>query len=83
MSLNQIVWMIGLTTVAGCSVGDSQSEILPREEGGLPYPFATELVDDTKDGSPDRTLLHSVGPMFYNGQERKPTEKEIEWYKTN
>lgn len=59
------------------------SKILPHEQGGLPIPFMTELVDDNKDGIPDRVFLHSIGPGYYNGQVRKPTQSEIEWYKSH
>jgi hypothetical protein len=65
------------------SLAKEHSKVFPYEQGGLPAPFMTELVDDNRDGTPDRTLLHSIGPMFYNGQERKPTQSEIDYWNSH
>lgn len=75
-----VAGVIGISALAVERKGESK--ILPYEQGGLPAPFMTELVDDNRDGTPDRVLLHSIGPMFYNGQERTPTQSEIDWYKS-
>ena len=82
-----VVGFIGISVLGGYTINKAvkskgESKILPYQHGGLPLPFATELVDDNRDGTPDRALLHSIGPMFYNGQERTPKQSEIDWYKS-
>jgi len=83
---------LGIYVISNILPIKENSKILPYEHGGLPTPFMTELVDypnlTTCDENGnimpfDKTLLHSIGPMFYNGQERKPTQKEIDyWYRS-
>jgi len=69
------------------------SKILPYEQGGLPFPFATMLVDDphviTYDDNGerlpfDRTLLHGIGPGgTFIGAERLPTQPEINYWNSH
>jgi len=78
LTLAVILYPITLT-----SQKESTTKILPYEFGGLPKPFQTRLIDKDGDGIPDRTLLYSIGPGFFSGQERKPTQREITWYMEN
>ena len=78
LTLAVILYPITLT-----SQKENTTKILPYKFGGLPKPFQTRLIDDDGDGTPDRALLYSIGPGFFNGQERKPTQREIEWYMEN
>ncbi len=60
------------------------SKIIPYEDGGLPIPFMTKLVDRDSDGTPDRVGYYAIGPgEIFLGAETKPTPEQIEWYKSH
>ncbi|MCH8085893.1 MAG: hypothetical protein IIC15_05670 [Thaumarchaeota archaeon] len=64
------------------SPNNLDSKVIPYEQGGLPTPFMTRLVDDTGNSTPDRAFISFVGPGFAGGYVRKPTQREIDWYRS-
>lgn len=83
MKLSQIIFpLIALAGLAVTSFPKENSKHFPFEQGGLPDPFMTKLIDDDGDGTPDRTQLYSIGPMFFNGYDREPRQEEIDWYRS-
>ena len=83
MALSSLAIPAAMYVLGNLLPNNLDGKILPYEFGGLPFPFMTRIVEVNGDGIPDGTLFYAIGPGgFFNGQERKPTQREINWYQS-